>query len=38
MCEHGKSNSAENLGGSESTPAKDMKLSKKVSEMNSFQH
>ncbi|KAF6091401.1 retinitis pigmentosa GTPase regulator [Phyllostomus discolor] len=30
VCEHGKSNSAENLGGSESTPAKDMKVSKKT--------
>ncbi|KAM5290547.1 X-linked retinitis pigmentosa GTPase regulator isoform 4-T5 [Glossophaga mutica] len=30
MCERAKSNSAENLGGSESTPAKDMKVSKKT--------
>lgn len=34
MCEHAKSSSSENLEGSESTPAKDVKVSKKVSEMN----
>ncbi|XP_037021005.2 X-linked retinitis pigmentosa GTPase regulator isoform X1 [Artibeus jamaicensis] len=30
MCERAKSSSAENLGGSESTPAKDVKVSKKM--------